>query len=495
MNGGFEMESSETERPRYWQFNLLSDNPSEAHLPNWELDRGIKSSGSQSLRIETQHPDGFVIGQILDAPTHDLANKSVYFGLNIRHQGVSEPPTVMVLAINETLSPDPLLGVGLAGKVILKATGGSGYFRRYWGSFKATHNASSLMVFLTGSAGKVWFDNITVRMQVESKGPDPDPVVSPIATRSFKLGFAQESPRNFSEYAKEELIQQAASHAEVFNVFFHVRWCNLTGEEVSLGHAEELRQANLARDAGLKLALTLDFTHDGPNSIGTIDPMPNGQPIESLATPSVMSAYMLELFELCRLVHPEYVIVGVEMDFFHDKYPDQWPYFVYMFKEITHYLKEHIPGIHVTTYFRLPWMVDVNGHLNLTHAQSWSQLMPELDSIAFSAYPNAFEDLTIQSAPAALLALSQFAPDLPLLIPEFGIPDSSDSQQSELLRRFFTGLSTFSVELACYFSMYDQSYIGSPDWFVQAFGKLGLIDQKGTHKAAWSQWLAIFSTL
>ena len=497
-NGGFEMEPVNPDRPPYWFVGFI-DSPQEfAQRGSWALDASIQSEGLQSLRLEPNTDESYFLSQILHAPTFDLTGKSVTVHCNIRHQGLNQPPSVLVAALNESLTPDPLLGVGVAGKVLLTPDGPEGSFQTVTGQFTATHNATLIAAILStsGTTGTAWFDDFVVEMDVATPGPDPDPVSSPIAQRDFKLGFVQENPIDHSEKATEDLIVKVASAAEVINLFAHVRWCALTDEDISYGHRPLLRQAELSRQAGLEIGLTFDFTHNTADDVGHINPTPDGTPVGSLNDPDVVRAYQDELYTLCDIILPEYVMVGIEVNIFYDFHPEQWPAYVAMFKQIADTLTARYPGIHVTAYFTLPWIVASDGTIHQEHAAVWQQLLPELQSVGFSIYPEVLSLAGVDLAPGFFVKAGEIAPGLPLLLPEFGVPGGPDAaldleNQAALLERIFSEFDGDDVELTVWYSMYDQDFLGAPDWVVESFSRMGMHLRDGTPKSAWALWQAV----
>jgi hypothetical protein len=499
LNGGFEKTLDDGSRPQYWQIGFSDDPESYLTRGKWSLDSAVKQEGDFSLKLEPASKQGFLVSQILHAPVYDLTGKKVHISADIRHEGMTGTAVIMVLAVNPTLPPDPEIGAGLAGKAIFGATGPPGEFQTYEAEFTATAPAAYLFIVCSvdGLTGAAWFDRIIVETDCYQPGPDPEPVTSPIQTRNFKLGFVQENPIDLSEAAMEMVIDKTASAAEVINLFFHVRWCKLTGESITWGHKMQLRQAQLARQAGLKIALTFDFTHNVPDQVGDINPKPDGTSVGKLSSPSVSGAYQWELLDLCEKIRPEYVIVGVETDIFHDKHPDQWPAYVAMFKAIADTLTSRYPGIHVTAYFTLPWMVSPDGTIDQNHAAIWRQLQPQLASVAYSIYPEVLGLTGVTLTPGYFIKARDIAPELPVMLPEFGVPGGPGAildydEQAQLLVRIFSELAQAPVELAVWFSMYDQTYLGVPDDFRRAFSCLGMHRLDGTAKKAWALWRAVY---
>lgn len=161
MNPGFEEPVGGTDDPPAWIMGYAK--PGEDH---WFIDEAIYSEGERSLRLEPKVQ--CVATQVLDAPVAELAGKTVHLSVDIRTDDATTPPTVMVLALNPELAPDPLLQTGVAGKLQLAASRGrDGRFVTYTSKFVATAPAASLQVMLmaSGAGGRVWFDNVSITIE------------------------------------------------------------------------------------------------------------------------------------------------------------------------------------------------------------------------------------------------------------------------------------------------------------------------------------------
>jgi hypothetical protein len=51
-----------------------------------------------------------------------------------------------------------------------------------------------------------------------------------------------------------------------------------------------------------------------------------------------------------------------------------------------------------------------------------------------------------------------------------------------------------NVELACWYSLYDQSLLGAPEWMITAFKNMGMHVVDGTPKPTWMLWNAVYET-
>ena len=502
MNGSFEMLPTRPERPPFW-FEGWSDSPSSYSANgSWALDIMSLTEGHFGLRMSPTSAGGYVLSQILHAPSYSLLGKTVSVSADIRCSGLASPAAVIVLAFNPALPPDPAFGIGCAGKAVLAATGPENAWQTYTGSFTATDNAAGmvLVLYTAGSSGDAWFDNVVVEMDVPSPGPDPVPRMFSLSERGFRLGFVGDFPQDFSEKAEEELIEKTAANAELLNLFFTVRWTSLTGESLTDGHRQKLRMASLGRAFRLPLVLTFNFTHDNADSIGHLVPAPSGNPPPvalpyELTNPLVREAFKDELLALAEIVRPQWVMIGIEMDFFHDNHPDQWDDYAALYKECYYALQTRHKNIRIGTYFTVPWMVSNSGDLNPGNAAEWRRLLPELDFIGYSAYPGPFPGLPADPPAGYFVKAREVAPDLPLVVPEFGIPGGSgailtEAEQALVLERMFREFSTANVEFVAWYHCFDYHYLGAPAWFEQAFSKIGLHYQDGTPKEAWAAWQA-----
>jgi hypothetical protein len=491
-NGSFEMPVIDPTRPPYWYVGWSDSPPACADSGRWSLNTVQQVSGQKSLCLEPVAASGFFVSQILDVPCYDLKGKTITAAISMQYQGTGNPPGIILFALCPGKSFAQLMQDGL---VLAADTAG---WKRYQGQFIVQDNAIALAVMLltTDTAGRAWFDSLAVNVDVIPPGPAPAPVTAPIAVRRFKTGATPNAPANYSERAYAECIDSIAAANEVLNVFFHVKWCALTGADVAWSHRRELDGVRLGKQRGLDIVLTMDFTHTSAESVGHINPLPNGTPVGTLNDPQVVRAYEQELFALCSLAAPQYVMVGIEVDIFHDKHPQEWNAYVTMFKEISDTLTRRYPGIHVTAYFTLTWLVNPDGSINNAHRNDWRMLLPQLPSMAFSMYPGTFGTNPDDLAPGYFTRAREVAPELPILIPEFGVPGGTDAalsedRQAQILSRIFTELETTKTELACWYAMYDQTYLGAPDWFVNAFNRLGVLTQDRTPKKTWAVWNAV----
>jgi hypothetical protein len=501
-NGGFEMSvENGVEHPPFWDLGYRTlPLPSGTYI--WSLDPVEAAEGNLSLKMETS--ENFFFSQVLHLPGALLEGRQVSFSLQARHEGTAEPPVFFIAGYNpEVTEADPILGPGLAGSAIVQADPEKGVWKEYSGSFTATAPATAVALILGafGAGGTVWYDDVRVQADpwLPGAGPDPAGVEVPLTARAFDTGFVSESPMDISDLGYENLLENTAAAGSVLNIFFHVRWCrhrlSATPCAEDYPHFLNLEYGRKARARGLKLALTLDFTHGSAEGIGNLNPLPDGSSPGTLPDPEVRTAYQEEILWLFDQLEPEYVLVGVEVDIMYGKHPEWWDAYLEMEGEIYDLLKRRNPAAHVTAYHTLAWSVAEDGTLREEAARVWRRLIPKIDSIAFSTYPNVSLDPDPPRTfpPGYFSRPREIAPELPILVPEFGAAGGGDtgfseSEQAGILRQMLTEFAAADPAALIWYSLYDQTYLGSPSWFKQAFRYLGMRDFSGTPKEVFILW-------
>lgn len=501
-NGGFELSvESGAEHPPFWYMGFRTlPLPSGTYI--WSLDSSEAAEGSQSLKLEFS--EDFFFSQVLHLPGALLEGKQISFSLKARHEGAVEPPIFFIAGYNpEVIEADPLLGPGVVGSYVAQADPEEGVWKEYSGSFTATAPAAAVSLILGafGAGGTVWYDDVRVEADswLPGAGPDPDQVDVPLAARAFETGFVSESPMDVSDLGYENLLENTAAAGSVLNIFFHVRWCrhrlSTTPCEEDYPHFLNLELGRKARARGLKLALTLDFTHGSPEGIGNLNPLPDGGSPGTLLDPEVRGAYQQELLWLFDELLPEYVLVGIEVDIMYGRHPEWWDAYLEMEGEIYDLIKERNPATHVTAYHTLSWSVAEDGSLREEAARVWRRLIPKIDSIAFSTYPNvSLDPHPPRTFPSGYFSRPrEIAPELPILVPEFGVAGGGDtgfseSEQAGILRQMLKEFAAADPVALIWYSLYDQTYLGSPSWFKQAFRYFGMYDFSGTPKEVFILW-------
>ncbi|MBN1426690.1 hypothetical protein JXA88_19255 [Candidatus Fermentibacteria bacterium] len=493
LNGSFENGLAwDGLRPQYWTVGFPGEAPIDS-LGTWDLDGTAAASGTVSLHL-TSHTteEWYFLAQALDAPTFDLEGKEVSFSLQVKTND-STGVYALVAAFNPDVPDTGDFGSSV-GHVILAPSPSDSGFTRLEGSFVAWDAAAALALVLAveGNGTEAWFDDVAVIFEPAVPGPGPDwsEVEDPLGgqQRTFHLGTVSELARNLSEAAYEDLPLEVSEAGDMINVFTHIQWNSLRGAPLLEGHDRPLQIASRAEALGLSRMLTFDFTHDDPEGVGYINPMPDGTPVTAL-TGEVRRAYVDELVALVEAVAPEIVSVGIETNIFQTFCPGQWPDFLLMMQEARAALSVY-PDLHVTTYCTLDAVLTLDGRVLSPQESPWLQVLPYCDSVAYSFYPQ-LADTTVLHIDGYFARPQLAAPGTPLLIPEFGCRSDtaqgfSESLQCRLLSKVVQDVASLEphTEAVIWFALYDFQYLGAPPWFKENFATLGLRDYAGTPKAS-----------
>ena len=490
-NGSFEDGlSNDSTRPKYWKIGFTKEDFTDT-LGEWELDSTVAGTGITSLHLIPDCPQGanYFVSQFLDAPTFDLEGKDITFSAKIRLQNPGAG-FALLFAYNPESVDSLFNSIPVVGYAILMPDSSDTGWVTLADSFVAMGPAEMMAVVLlvNGEGGGGWFDDVQVIFDVAEAGtgPDTSDVDDPLegSPRNFYIGVVPEIARNHSEAAYEDLPYDIAEVSDIVNVFAHIKWNGLTGMPLLNGYEEQLQISSQAEALGLARMLTLDFTHGSVESIGEINPMPDGTPVDSLS-PRVRQAYVDELVALVDEINPIIVSVGIETSIFYVTRPDQWNNYVLLLKEVCDALSDR-SEIHITAYFVLEQMISPDGTFDTDMRNAWEQILPYCSSIAYSFYPNS-PDTSIY-VPDYFTLAKELAPDKPLLIPEFGCPSDtalgfSEKIQYQFMRKIVASVAatTPSPVAIIWYQMYDTQYLGAPKWFKQ-FATIGMRDFAGTPK-------------
>jgi len=502
LNGSFE-DAGGSDRPRYWYIGF----PGESLPPgagSWELDDEAASDGTHSLKLEDYSGDGYFVSQMLNGNSNFLAGVTVTASVDVMvEEGAQAQLTV--LAYNPELEPDPEYGIGIAGELSVSSGGTGGAFHAIGDSFVAADRALGVVAILTAvGGGTVWFDNVSVRWEQPPTQPMPEvPDVTPaFDVRDFGWGWVNENPANYSERAFEQLTEKLAEYGgDVLNLFCHVRYNQLAGLPLLDGFDQELALSSLAKGLGLNRVLTFDFTHNSLDGIGYLNPMPDGTSPGPFEDADVRDAMKAEILALAEAIEPIAVFVGVEINFFYEKNPGSWDAYVQWYGEVRHALKAAHPDVAVSIYVTLPSLLDASGEFTPEGLDIFNSLSGELDVLAYSTYRFS-DDLDEGRITQGMFSkVGGLDPQLPIALPEFGVTtkpltgkDERENQlnQVEVLQYILNEIVPHGCAFACLYSLYDQTYLGSPQWFKKAFGNIGLHDLSYSPKlsAAWFERIA-----
>lgn len=505
LNGSFDTSPKiGANRPPNWYIGLKEDAPLATGA--WSLDTAEFYHGSQSLRLD---PAGtFFVSQLLHVPGTGLAGETISFSVRVKHQGLSSPPVVMMFGLNPNISAiDPIFGdPGFSASTAVMAPAAEGVWHEVTGNIVSLTEMTAAGIFLvaTSASGTAWFD------QVEIDSPQwnpalviPETPTLPISTRNFDMGFTSAAPMDPSDQGFDNLIEVTRNSGTMMNFFFPIQWCRLAANPIPCEsdpkHAHKIALVQDAKDAGLKIGLTFNFTHATADAVGDLNPLPDDTSPGTMLDADVRDALKAELLWLFDQIDPDYVATGIEMDLMLGKHPTWWAPYVTLHGEIYDAIKAIDTSTHVTTYHTHAWSVNNNGSLNAANANTWRMLLPKLDSIAFSSYPTGqFPGQDPSSYPPGYFSRpSDIAPGLPIMLNEFGVGGGGSSgltntQQAELLKRMIQEFASVNPVAIVMFQAYDLNYLGQPMWFKDIFSPVGIAQMDGKIKPAYFVWKELF---
>lgn len=476
------------ERPAQWLVGFPDD---PEPLPgSWRLvhDPG---RGGRVLEVSCESDQrACLVAQVADLPVRSMTGRRLRFHVRIDVAGAALAAGVQLAAINPEVAPDPVTGISEVGFLQLAPSGAGWQDLDGEVVLDGVAEYAVVVLYVIGDGAVVRFDD--VRLTADMPRPSCAPWVDPVEPLAgglppFRLGLVNENPRTASDRGRTALVARAAEAADIVNLFAHVRWNGLGGLPLLDGHEAVVDEAARARELGLERMLTLDFTHASLDGLGDINPMPDGTPVDRLDADS-RTAYLGELEALVEATGATIVSVGIETNFFWQRHPEQWTDFRAMVCEASDRLHAVDPQIHVTTYFTLDGLAAWDLTPNVAGQQAMRALIPCIDSVGFSLYP-ADGTLHAGDLPDGLMtAAASVAPELPLIVPEFGFRSDgpySESEQERFLRWALADLATHPTVAAIWYSLHDQTYLGAAPFFQEAFRHIGLIGFDGTPKRAW----------
>lgn len=485
-NGTFELGlSRDWSRPDHWYVGFPGDDPPPPGT--WSIVRSGDRSG-HDLELRSADEDGFFVSQVVDLPARAMAGTTLTIRSKVREVTDDGWAVVQLIAVNPEAPADPETGIHEVGHVVL------GSQQQDWTQLSDTVTLTDVaellvvMLVASGEGAIARFDDVSVTASLEEHDDGPAPAELPLPAGGaprFLIGVTNESTRNPSDAAHRDLPLEAARIAELVNLFVHVRWNALAGKPPLDGHDRILEQGELLRRHGMHRMVTLDFTHDSLEGLGDLNPMPDGSPVGRLDEVEVREAYLAELEALVESVRPSIVSVGIETDFFWKQHPDQWPAFRDLLCQARSRIETIDPAIHVTTYFTLGTLVAPDTSLMPQGTAAMRELLPCIESVGYSYYPADGARRLADIPDGMFTAALAVAPDLELIIPEFGYRSDgiySEEDQEAFLRRAVDELAGVDVVAMVWYSLYDQTYLGVDPWFQEAFRSIGLRRLDGTPK-------------
>ena len=209
------------------------------------------------------------------------------------------------------------------------------------------------------------------------------------------------------------------------------------------------------------------------------------------------AAYQAKAVEFVKKYQPPYFGVGVEIDTFYRKNPNEFEDFVSLFNETYDAIKEVSPNTRVFTTFQLERTRGLRGGIfggiNDTSKNNWALLdqFSRADLIAFTTYPGLIYKDPV-NVPADYYTSIRKYTDKPIAFTEIGWSssggvkgwESSEAEQQRFVAEFFgwTWGIKEDLELAIWIHLYPQTT-------AEPFGAMALYRADGTPKTTWGTWV------
>jgi len=207
--------------------------------------------------------------------------------------------------------------------------------------------------------------------------------------------------------------------------------------------------------------------------------------------------YMDSAAAFAKFYQPKYLAFGIEVNILSEKSSAEFESFVRLFDRLYDSIKDTSPATQIFTIFQLEKMKGLNGGLfggsNDASQNQWALLdrFPKADIVAFTSYP----DLIYKSPsdiPVDYFSSIRDHTTKPIAFTELGWHsaaeplswESSESDQAEFIKTFFTLAKEIKPEFAIWPYLYD------PDT-TTIFKSMGLYRRSdGLARPAWKEWLA-----
>lgn len=315
--------------------------------------------------------------------------------------------------------------------------------------------------------------------------------------RSFMMGIST-LPRELNAKSYDEAFKLAADTGEIVLIQRTPPWSEfMPGANVSQATADTTAAEEQAIKAGgLKLFFAIDPTDSstGRDRLAGMPPQSTGK---TFADPDVRSAFISYAEYVALNYKPAYLALGVEMNLYFDKNPEQLKDFVSLYDEAYDRVKAVSPSTQVTVTFQYE---DLQAILPTEdqHYPDWTLIRsfePKLDVMAISTYPS-FAFSSVAAIPTDYYSQLRAFTDRPIVIAEMGyssaagaqgINNGSETQQVAFVKRVLADAQSLHMPFIIWFAAWDPSY--AKDTPLGVFQHIGLRRADNTPKPAWQTWV------
>lgn len=309
------------------------------------------------------------------------------------------------------------------------------------------------------------------------------------------MGFSS-WPGEPTEEAYRRTFELAGEYGELILIERVPPW-----EEFSPGSAisEETvattrEEKRLAEENGVDLFVAIDPTD--PLDRGRIAGLPDDVAGASFADPDVRLAFIAYAKFLALNLKPKYMALGVEVNMYYGRNPDDFPNFLSLYFEAYDAVKTLSPSTLIFPTFQLE---DLAGELTSEQERvsRWhliQQFEPKLDILAVSTYPSfAFDSpvdmpdyyynqlLGVTSKPIAISEMGYSSGE-----GRHGINRGTEAEQEAFLWRILREANSLEMAFAVWFAGSDPAYATEPPFDL--LRHIGLRRADGSEKPAWEAW-------
>lgn len=311
------------------------------------------------------------------------------------------------------------------------------------------------------------------------------------------LGFgAVPAARTSDSYI--DTFATAAQYADAIVIQRAPPWSDfLPGATVSKATTDttSLETRLLKQYSHLKLVYAIDPT-DPTVQRSRIANLPSGvDPAKGFADPRVQSALKAYVTYVVSNYHPDYLVIGVEINMLYERNRDQFNAFVTLYDEAYSIAKAASPGIKVFPTFQLEDLLGTSGDLHPPDWQVLDAFAGKMDALAFSTYPYLGGFKSTNDIPANYYAQVKDHWQGDIMVVSAGYPSApvdgqavvgSEQDQQAYLNRLLGDAQRLGFQLVSWEAPLDPSYtVTGTD---VAYKDIGLRHSDGANKLAWTVW-------
>lgn len=200
--------------------------------------------------------------------------------------------------------------------------------------------------------------------------------------------------------------------------------------------------------------------------------------------------YMNSTVKFVKKYQPKYFGVGVEVNVFAQKNPEEFKNFVLFYNEIYDAIKKVSPETKVFTVFQLEKMKGLKMWEIEEAEPHWKMIDTfKSDLVAFTTYPGLFYKNPVDIPKNHYLEIRSHT-SKPIAFTEVGWHsaaspkgwESDEAEQAEFIKTFFKLTNDLNPKMVIWTFMYNPKAI-------EPFNSMGLINDDETKKIAWNTWL------